>query len=85
MFMDLRGDIVKDGLNTPRKLITSYAPPHENNTAAYIAAVSKALKIGPDSPITPAHYPALLEAVIQQENGIQPYPANDIAKAISLA
>lgn len=37
--IDLRGDIETDGGNTIRKLITAYAPPTENNTTAYIAAV----------------------------------------------
>lgn len=84
MFMDIRSDIRK-GLVTVRKLITEYAPAHENNTAAYIAAVSGALGIGPDAPIAPGHYPALVAAIIKHENGVQPYPAADIAQAIRLA
>lgn len=39
MAIDLKGDIENDGLNTITKLIYQYAPPSENNTAAYIATV----------------------------------------------
>lgn len=40
MITDITGDIVNDGRNTITKLVNSYAPPSENNTAAYISAVS---------------------------------------------
>jgi len=85
MFHDMRSDITKKGQNTIRKLITAYAPPHENNTAAYIAAVAKAVGIGPDAAILPVHYPALVASVINHENGIQPYPMADISRAMGLA
>jgi hypothetical protein len=41
MIMDLRGDIMKDGLDTIEKLIRVYAPKFENNTEAYIKVVVK--------------------------------------------
>jgi hypothetical protein len=53
MITDITGDIVKDGLATIRKLTTEYAPPSENNTTAYINAVSKYMGIGPDQVLTP--------------------------------
>ena len=82
MFMDVRGDIEKDGLNTIRKLITEYAPKFENNTAAYISFVSNKLGIGPDTKIQPSQYLNLLKAIIQQENGKQPYGDDLIIKAM---
>lgn len=85
MFMDVRGDIEKDGLDTIRKLITEYAPPRENNTAAYISSVSKTLGIGPDDRIMPAHYHKLLQAIILHENGDQPYSSELISEAMALA
>lgn len=44
MMLDLINDI-KGGMNTPAKLITEYAPPNENNTAAYIDQVCKGLNM----------------------------------------
>lgn len=85
MFIDMRGDIEKDGNNTIRKLITEYAPPHENNTAAYIAAVSQKLGLHADAAIQKSHYHALIKAVIQHENGQQPYADSLISEAMSLA
>lgn len=85
MFMDVRGDIEKDGKNTIRKLITEYAPPKGNNTAAYIAFVSKRLGISADSRIQPSHYLELLKAIIQQENGKNPYTDSQILEGMNTA
>lgn len=52
MITDITGDIVLDGKNTIRKLVTAYAPPSENNTAAYIAAVASYTGMNPDAEIT---------------------------------
>lgn len=38
----------KYGVKTIRKIIERWAPDNENDTAAYIAAVSKSVGIGPD-------------------------------------
>lgn len=84
MFIDVRNDIRK-GANTVRRLITAYAPPFENNTAAYIAAVAKAIKKAPDDVITSEDYEELVTAIIKQENGVQPYSAIMIRRAIALA
>lgn len=84
MFIDIRGD-VRRGANTLRKLITRYAPPSENNTAAYIAVVAKAIGKGADQILTDADFPALLAAIIKHENGVNPYPADLIRQAIDAA
>jgi hypothetical protein len=39
MAIDLTTKIQRDGLNTITSIISDYAPPSENNTAAYIASV----------------------------------------------
>lgn len=44
---DLTTKITKDGLTTITDIISAYAPPAENNTPAYIAAVSADSGIGP--------------------------------------
>lgn len=96
MFMDIRGDIEKKGMNTVAKLITSYAPAlgtnnptgqlkRENDTAAYIAAVAKALKKTPNAVIEKADYHALMKAIITHENGEQPYPDSVITTAMQMA
>ena len=64
-------DIKKDGLNTLRKLIKEYAPSVENDTGAYIAAVSKRTGILPNEKIA-ADRPTMVklaEAISFHENG----------------
>lgn len=85
MFIDIKGDISKRKQNTVRKLISSYAPKHENNTAAYIAAVTKAIGKGADTLLTANDYFPLIKAIIKHENGEQPYSDEVIKKAMALA
>lgn len=66
----------KHGLNTVEGIVTKYAPPSENNTAAYISTVAKAIGVGPADKLNlkdPATMQKLMTAMIQQENGVQPY------------
>lgn len=85
MFMDVRGDIEKDGLNTLEKLLAEYAPTFENNLPAYIASVSQRTGLAPAQPITPDYYLSLLKAIIHHENGEQPYTDDEIQEAMDLA
>lgn len=48
---DLRTDI-NQGQNTIAAIITEFAPPSENNTAAYIAAVASYTGINPYTPLS---------------------------------
>jgi hypothetical protein len=73
------------GLTTVKGIITRWAPASENNTAAYIAAVAKAVGKSADAVLSLSDYPAVIAAIILHENGVNPYPAKDVAKAISLA
>jgi hypothetical protein len=70
MAMDILSDI-KKGKNTLRTLITEYAPPSENDTAAYINSVSKQTGLQPDEKIktTPDILAAIINAKIRVENG----------------
>lgn len=77
------------GLDTIRKIINVYAPPIvkgviENNTAAYIAQVSKALGIGPDAKLNmEIHHRPFVVAIIKHENGRVVYSGEIIDKAIA--
>lgn len=73
------------GQTTIAALIATWAPPNENNTAAYIATVARALGVDARAPLTAAHVPALLAAIVQHENGVNPYPADLIRQAVAAA
>lgn len=76
----------RDGLNTVRKIISKYAPSNENDTEAYAQAVAGALGVTPDTVIiVPRHINALVEAIIQHENGQQPYALALINTGTSMA
>src|SRR5271169_2593416 len=70
------------GATTIRKLITIWAPPNENDTAAYIAAVSAAVGVAPDAVLPDPE--VLVAPIIMHENGVQPYTPEFVAKGIAL-
>jgi len=77
---------VRRGQDTIRAIITEWAPPSENPTAAYIAAVSKRTGIDADTPLELGRdLPGVIGAIIVQENGFNPYPADLIAQGVALA
>jgi hypothetical protein len=59
------------GENTVSKIISIYAPPSENNTTAYINAVSNSIGVNPDTPLdwSKATLAKFVRAVIMHENG----------------
>lgn len=62
----------KHGRNTVRTIITPYAPPGENDTPAYIKAVSSDMGIGADEPLDMHKFEqlvAMASAIIAHENG----------------
>lgn len=64
------------GLKTITDLIHRWAPEGENNTAAYIQHVAELLKISPNDELNlddKATMIKLTKAIIQHENGQQPY------------
>ncbi len=78
----------RDNLDTVRGIINRWAPPSENNTLAYVNAVSRAAGVGPDDkvdPTSPGTLMLLVKAIVAQENGQQPYPLSLIAQAVTMA
>lgn len=73
---------------TIKKIIEHWAPPSENNTAAYIAAVSSAVGVSPTEKLdlhTAAHLKPVVMAIIKHENGSNPYTDAQIDKSLVLA
>lgn len=70
MAYDIIGDISK-GKNTLTALITEYAPPSENDTAAYINSVSNQTGVGANDtiPLSVDTLVAIMQAKIVVENG----------------
>ena len=64
------------GLTTPRAIISRCAPPSENNTALYVAAVCGRARLKPDAPINAqgAEVAALVSAMARQETGMHITP-----------
>lgn len=75
-------------LKSLAQIIGRWAPAGENDTAGYVAAVSKAMNIGPRAQLDlndAASLRALIAAIIRHENGHQPYDLGTIDMAIDLA
>lgn len=68
----------------PRIPGTGWAPSIENDTPAYVRAVSSSLHVQPDDAIDVRSYlPRLVAAIIQHENAVQPYALDDIARWVN--
>ncbi len=80
----------REGQNTVRSLIEEWSPAADptnpaGSTAAYVADVSKRLKVGPDQPINvPDRLPQLLDAIARHENAGYAYDPAIIAEGIAL-
>lgn len=79
--------LIERGVNTVRKIVTTWAPPSENDTDAYIRDVADRVGVQPDDLLTAsaATLCRLVEAIIWHENGEQPYGSAVIAEGVSLA
>ncbi|KOQ71564.1 hypothetical protein ABW43_00135 [Stenotrophomonas maltophilia] len=78
----------RHGCDTVRKVIDRWAPPVENNTDAYVAAVAKAIGVGPDSTINLHEYRRmrpLVEAIISHENAGYRYASETVEEGLRLA
>lgn len=78
----------KHGLRTIRQILNRWAPPVENNTNAYVRAVLAQTGFDGDQQLDMHrfdHLKPLLTAIIQHENGQQPYTDAQITKALVLA
>jgi hypothetical protein len=87
MAVILRNYRKRHGLKTLSQIIRRWAPPQENDTAAYVAAVAKALRLHPRREIDLQDRTilrGLIAAIIRHENGTQPYAPDTIDLAIDL-
>lgn len=78
----------KYGLNTVEGIISRWAPATENDTNSYVATVAKAVGVKPDAPIDVRNLETLTKltkAMIQVENGSQPYSDQQITAGLSAA
>jgi len=76
------------GINTIRGVIRRWAPSSENNTTAYIASVAAQSGIYADAPLDLTRRASLLpiiKAIIQHENGQQPYSISLLNKGLDMA
>lgn len=73
------------GLVSVRQIISTWAPPSENDTESYMLSVAKKLNVDPDDRLALDNaLPDLITAIIRHENGVQPYSAITIARGIEL-
>ena len=75
-------------IDTVREIINRWAPPVENNTSAYVAAVAKECGVGPDDQIDIANegtMKRIVTAIIRHENGRVSYSEELIEDGVSRA
>lgn len=75
------------GLHTVRGIVSRWAPPVENDTDAYSAAVASAMGVGPDDDVNVHMYSVMLplvKAIIRHENGQQPYRDETLDQALQM-
>lgn len=74
----------KKGINTPRTIISRYAPSHENPTDDYISFIANRMGIGIDESIqlTRNNMLRLTQGIIYFENGSQPYQMSTIERGV---
>lgn len=74
------------GLDYIGGIIQRWAPAHENNVAVYAGFVADRLGVRATDPIdVEARLPELIAAMIEMENGQQPYAQSTINKGVALA
>jgi len=76
--------MTRDGANTVRRLLSILSPAFENPLESFITFVSRRLGVAPDQPINfPQHILQLSQAIIQFENGTQPFSIEELQRALS--
>lgn len=76
------------GIDTVRETINRWAPAKENNTEAYIQAVSRKLGVQPNDKIDitkEATLRVFVISIIEHENGMQPYSVDVIDEGVRRA
>lgn len=72
------------GLTTIAECIGKWSPPPQNDTAAYIADVCTRCQASPTTAISTILLP-FFKAVVQHENGVQPYADSLYGQALTMA
>ncbi len=73
-------------LDTVTQLINRWAPPVENNTSAYAEHVAEKIGVDPDERISVhSNLQGLVLAIIQHENGQQPYDIAVVQRGVEMA
>lgn len=80
----------KDGspIDTVQEIVERWAPPVENDTDAYARAVRRAIGVEPGANVNVRNWDtmmALVQAIIEHENGQQPYEYETLATGLTLA
>lgn len=78
----------RHGLKTIRDIIKRWAPSNENNTEAYVSAVSSFTSHAPDEEYDiydPVKLRSLMVAITRVENGRNPYPDTTFDEGIAMA
>lgn len=76
------------GRKTVRQVITTWAPPTENDTGAYVNAVARRVGVSPDTEIDVRDYKTmhgLVSGIIVHECGGMPYAGSEIEDGLLLA
>src|SRR5690349_10926624 len=84
----LRNYARRHGLDTVCGIVGRYAPCSENDTAAYIRAVSQSMSVSPDAPLdlaNPRTLAALCKAIAIHESGGWFFADADLAAGVALA
>jgi len=77
----------KKGFTTVQMMINRWAPPLENDTGAYVKSVADRLGVSPTLHLTISLYmlQVMVTAIIQHENGYQPYNQTVIREGVRRA
>lgn len=83
----MKNYMTKYGLTSVKGLVNRWAPPSDNNpTQNYINFVAKKLGVSPNSAsLSVGDIPALIKAMIQFENGMNPYSDKVILEGCKMA
>lgn len=79
------GNYMARGVNTLNGIISTWAPPAENDTLSYVSDVADATGFDPAAALDASAIPSIIAAIIDHENGQQPYTAAQIAQGVALA
>jgi len=87
-YQDKRKAADGSAIDTVQEIIERWAPPSENNTGTYVANVRRIMGLEPGASIDVHQHSVmkrLVKAIIQHENGVQPYDDATIDKGLVLA